>query len=236
MNYVGATDLGQVRSGNEDCYGFDAARRVAVLADGMGGLNAGEIASAAAVRAFLSAVPPACDSAGLAAAARYANEQVFTLSRANGGHGVMGTTLVASVAFDSAAGEARWLFANIGDSRAYLLREGALTQVTRDHSVVQELTEQGVLTADEARVAPNRHVITRAVGLEPQVDPDIAELERQAGDLVLLCSDGLTDMLDEEAIVDILTASESLSVAADQLVAAANRAGGIDNISVVLIR
>ncbi|MEM1434994.1 MAG: Stp1/IreP family PP2C-type Ser/Thr phosphatase [Pseudomonadota bacterium] len=236
MNYVGVTDLGQVRSGNEDCYGFDAARRVAVLADGMGGLNAGEIASAAAVRAFLSAVPEGCDSAALAAAARHANEQVFALSRASIGQGVMGTTLVASVAFDSAAGEARWLFANIGDSRAYLLRDGALTQVTRDHSVVQELTEQGVLTADEARVAPNRHVITRAVGLEPEVDPDIAELERQGGDLVLLCSDGLTDMLHEEAIVDVLTASDSLAVAADQLVAAANRAGGVDNISVVLIR
>lgn len=233
MNYVGATDPGQVRSKNEDCYGFDAARGVAVLADGMGGLNAGEIASAAAVRAFLAAIPENCDAAALAEAASQANHQVYQRSREQLGHGVMGTTLVACVA--AHASGARWLFANVGDSRAYLLRDRLLRQVTRDHSVVQELTEQGLLTRAEARYAPNRHIITRAIGLEAAVVADVDEIDRQDGDVVLLCSDGLTDMLQESAITEILISAESPRIAADRLVAAANRAGGIDNISLVLI-
>lgn len=233
MKYVGATDLGQVRSENEDCYGFDAARGVAVLADGMGGLNAGEVASAAAVRAFLAAIPENCDSEALARAASQANDQVYRLSREQVGPGVMGTTLVACVAAQT--GSARWLFANVGDSRAYLLRDQMLRQVTRDHSVVQELTEQGLLTRAEARYAPNRHIITRAIGLEEAVEADVDEIEREEGDLVLLCSDGLTDMLLESAITEILITAESPRVAAERLVAAANGAGGIDNISLVLI-
>ena len=236
MRFVGATDLGRVRSGNEDCYGFDARRQVAVLADGMGGLNAGEVASAAAVRAFLDAVPAECDEAALARAAREANLAVYELSTAQDHHNLMGTTLVACVAIDGAvASDGRWLFANIGDSRAYLFRAGALSQITRDHSVVQELTEQGLLTAAEARTAPNRHIITRAVGLEAEVEADIAQVPRLAGDLVLLCSDGLTDMLTETALSAILSADQSLEATADALVEAANQAGGVDNISVVLI-
>ena len=236
MRFVGSTDLGKVRSGNEDCYGFDARRRVAVLADGMGGLNAGEVASAAAVRAFLDEVPDPCDRDSLASAAKHANRTVYELSHTHPDTSLMGTTLVACVAVgDDSAEEARWLFANIGDSRAYLLRDGDLIQVTRDHSVVQELTEQGLLTEAEARTAPNRHIITRAVGLEAEVEADIAELPRASGDLVLLCSDGLTDMLAEPVLHELLQQDDPLEQAADALVAAANQAGGVDNISVVLI-
>ena len=238
MRFVGVTDLGRVRTGNEDCYGFDARRRVAVLADGMGGLNAGEVASAAAVRAFLDAVPANCDETALAQAAREANLAVFELSNAHAETNLMGTTLVACVAAENGAAgtdEDAWLFANIGDSRAYLFRSGELSQVTRDHSVVQELTDQGLLTAAEARTAPNRHIITRAVGLEAVVDADIATVPRLAGDLVLLCSDGLTDMLTESSLSAILCADQTLEAAADALVEAANQAGGVDNISVVLI-
>ncbi|MEM6710289.1 MAG: Stp1/IreP family PP2C-type Ser/Thr phosphatase [Pseudomonadota bacterium] len=235
MRYVGATDAGRVRSGNEDCYGFDASRSVAVLADGMGGLNAGEVASAAAVKAFLDRVPADCDAATLTAAVGHANGEVYELARSQGGHALMGTTLVACVNGLRPDGALLWLFANVGDSRAYLLRDRKLTQVTRDHSVVQELTEQGVMTAAEARVAPNRHIITRAIGLEPEVDVDVEAIQRHENDLVLLCSDGLTDMLTEATIAEVLTSESDLASAADRLVAAANEAGGMDNISVVLI-
>ncbi|MEM1231738.1 MAG: Stp1/IreP family PP2C-type Ser/Thr phosphatase [Pseudomonadota bacterium] len=237
MKFVGATDPGQVRLGNEDSYGFDAARRVAVLADGMGGLNAGEIASAAAVRAFLEAVPDAMEGSDLKQAAMEANRKVFEMSRDNTALGTMGTTLVACAAVNGTDGaQARWLFAHIGDSRAYLLRDGALERVTRDHSVVQEMLEHGLLSEAEARRAPNRHIITRAIGLEAQVNADIIEVERHNGDLVLLCSDGLSDMVTEADIAAVLLEADTPGVAADQLIAAANRAGGNDNISVVIIR
>ncbi|MGI9326823.1 MAG: protein phosphatase 2C domain-containing protein [Pseudomonadales bacterium] len=241
MKFVGATDLGQVRLGNEDAYGFDAGRRVAVLADGMGGLNAGEVASAAAVRAFLEAVPDQCDGVALKKAAMEANRKVFEMSRDNAALGTMGTTLVGCAAAEGAVDDATsdlpiWLFVHIGDSRAYLLRDGQLERVTRDHSVVQEMLDHGLLSEFEARRAPNRHIITRAIGLEAQVIADIIELPRQSNDLILLCSDGLTDMVIESDISAILTDIESPDVAAEQLIAAANRAGGNDNISVVLIR
>lgn len=241
MKFVGATDPGQVRLGNEDCYGIDAARRVAVLADGMGGLNAGEVASAAAVRAFLEAVPESCDAAALKQAAMEANRSVFEMSRDNAALGTMGTTLVACAASHSGGQDGRttqhqWLFAHIGDSRAYLLRDGALERVTRDHSVVQEMLDHGLLSEQEAQRAPNRHIITRAIGLEAQVLADIIELPRQMNDLVLLCSDGLSDMVSESDIAAILSDTQSTDLAAEQLITAANRAGGNDNISVVLIR
>lgn len=237
MKIVGATDLGQVRLGNEDCYGFDAGRQVAVLADGMGGLNAGEVASAAAVQAFLEAIPEDCDSAAINKAAMEANRKVFEMSRDNAALGTMGTTLVACVGQPRAGDDPeRWLFAHIGDSRAYLLRNGAFERVTRDHSVVQEMLDHGLLSEAEARRAPNRHIITRAIGLEAQVIADVIELPREQGDLILLCSDGLSDMVSETDIATILLETDSASVAADQLIAAANRAGGNDNISVVLIR
>ncbi|MFK7915506.1 MAG: Stp1/IreP family PP2C-type Ser/Thr phosphatase [Pseudomonadales bacterium] len=237
MKIVGATDLGQVRLGNEDSYGFDVARQVAVLADGMGGLNAGEVASAAAVQAFLEAIPEGCDGTAIERAAMEANRKVFEMSRDNAALGTMGTTLVACVGVPRSGAEAeRWLFAHIGDSRAYMLRDGALDRVTRDHSVVQEMLDHGLLSESEALRAPNRHIITRAIGLEAQVLADVIELPREPGDLILLCSDGLSDMVTEPDIASILQDTESPSVAAEQLIAAANRAGGNDNISVVLIR
>ena len=237
MKIVGATDLGQVRLGNEDCYGFDAARGVAVLADGMGGLNAGEVASAAAVQAFLEAIPEHCDGVAIKKAAMEANRKVFEMSRDNAALGTMGTTLVACVGMARAGDDPeRWLFVHIGDSRAYLLRNAVLERVTRDHSVVQEMLDHGLLSESEALRAPNRHIITRAIGLEAQVLADVIELPREQGDLILLCSDGLSDMVTEPDIAAILLETDSPAVAADQLIAAANRAGGNDNISVVLIR
>lgn len=239
MKFIGQTDIGQVREGNEDAFGHDALRQVGVLADGMGGLNAGEIASQQAVDAFLAALEREddstaqyCNTQSMREAMVAANAKVHELSLTNQRWRNMGTTLVAC-ALD---GQGRWVLGHIGDSRAYLLREQQLAPVTKDHSVVQEMIDQGLLSEEEASTARNRHIITRAVGLEPKIDPEVQLLAAQTDDLMLLCSDGLSDMISFAAIEQILLQRESLQGAAAQLVAAANRAGGNDNISVLLIQ
>ena len=160
-----------------------------------------------------------------------ANDKVFGLSIRQGELHNMGTTLVAC----ALAADGGWVVGHVGDSRAYLLRERELMQMTRDHSVVQEMFEQGMLSAAEARVAANRHIITRAIGLQAEVEVDVRVLPSQPGDLMLLCSDGLSDMLDDRAILELLLGRESLSSAAAQLIASANRGwrygqhhGGVD--------
>ena len=231
VEIFGLTDVGAVREGNEDAFGHDASRGLAVLADGMGGLNAGEVASRLAVDEVLSRLTGASIEADVAAALVAANDKVFRLSRDQGAWHNMGTTLV--VCAQNEAGE--WVLGHVGDSRAYLLRDSELRQLTRDHSVVQEMLEQGMLTAQEARHAANRHIITRAIGLQAELECDVQTLSRRPGDLLLLCSDGLSDMIDDAHIAQILRDRESLEGAAAQLIASAYRGGGFDNITVVLM-
>ncbi len=231
MKIIGQTDIGQIREGNEDSLGYDLDRQIGVVADGMGGLNAGEVAAVQAVDAFLQAMPPLCTQQAMQSAIEAANTRVFDLARTHRAWQNMGTTLVAC-GLDSAA---NWVIGHVGDSRAYLLRDTTLQRLTKDHSVVQEMVDEGLMSPADARMATNRHIITRAIGLEAAVSVTLQELPSQPGDLVLLCSDGLSDAIADEAIGNLLTQRESMEGAAAQLVAAANRAGGVDNITVLLV-
>ncbi len=241
MMMVSRTDRGRVRSNNEDAVVVDQTLGVAILADGMGGLQAGEVASAEAVdtiHGFLSAVAE-IDEHSLNEAIGTANARIFDLAEFGDDIVALGTTLVVwavAAAFD----DPRCIVANVGDSRAYRLRDTVLAQLTRDHSLIQQLIDSGALTDEEARSATHRNVITRAVGLEREVTVDIETHEYRPGDLYLLCSDGLTDMLSDAAIEDLLKPDafvdqQTLRDVADNLIEAANAAGGVDNISIALI-
>lgn len=239
MEFVARSDTGLLRRRNEDFVAVDGALGLALLADGMGGLPDGHVASRVAADSALVHLrrgpPPAPDgfsSRALEAAVQVANEQV----RRRAGAAGMGTTLLLASIGASAA-----RLAHVGDSRAYLLtNRGGLRQLTRDHSLVQDLVDDGLLDRSQARHAANRNVITRALGLAPMVEPDIEQFTVAAGDLLLLCSDGLWEMLEDDAIVALLKACEpgqdGLAACADALVQAANDAGGHDNVSVVLVR
>lgn len=236
---VSRTDQGRVRANNEDAVMVDPTLGVALLADGMGGLQAGEIASAEAVaivHAFVNTVAE-IDELGLNEAVNTANERIFNLAEFGDDIVALGTTLVVwAVALDTD----RCIVANVGDSRAYRQRDGVFTQLTRDHSVVQQMIDSGTMSGDEARRAANRNIITRAVGLEREVVADVEAHDCLSGDVFLLCTDGLTDMLTDAVIEDMLTPEDlvdqaALEALADRLVEAANAAGGIDNISVILI-
>lgn len=239
MDIVGRSDVGRVRTANEDEIVFDSEQGIAILADGMGGLAAGEVASRTAAAAVYSAVTQAdlVDEGLLRAAVSDANRQVLALSRKPDAS-AMGTTLV--VWLDVGFGQC--FIAHVGDSRAYRLRDHQLSPLTEDHSLVAQLVSEGVLTKAEARVSLQRNIITRAIGLEPLVQVDLRSWVRGQGDVFLLCSDGLTDMLSEAEVQQLLVrrldidGSGDLDAAADALVAAANEAGGSDNVSVLLIR
>ncbi|MFL5828865.1 MAG: Stp1/IreP family PP2C-type Ser/Thr phosphatase [Solirubrobacteraceae bacterium] len=224
------TDTGRQRRGNEDS--SLARAPLFVVADGMGGAQAGEVASRMAVELFAQGLP---DSGGpeerLATVVQAANEQIY--ERAHSEHQLagMGTTLTAAYLDD-----AHLSIAHVGDSRAYLFRDGQLKRLTQDHSLVDELVREGKLTEEQAAEHPQRSIITRALGPEAQVTVDTWTYPARAGDVVLLCSDGLTSMLSEERISQILNGAASLEAAADQLIADANAAGGRDNITVVAFR
>jgi PPM family protein phosphatase len=231
-----ATDVGQVRRGNEDSH-FRGATVVAV-ADGLGGHQAGEVASAIAIEPVgeldgQDFPTPEEARQALVGAIKKANQAVIAKAMSDSDYWGMGTTLTAA----AIAGGGRWLqLAHVGDSRAYLLRGERLRQLTTDHTIVGELVRDGRLTADEAAHHPERSVLTRAVGLDPQLEVDAPPpLELEAGDEVLLCSDGLTDPLAEDRIAEILLAEDDGQAACQALVAAANAAGGPDNVTVVLL-
>lgn len=223
-----ATDVGRVREGNEDGYLVDEPMGLVAVADGMGGHRAGEVASATALEALRAAVHRGHP---LREAMEEANEAVFTKSLTDDEVGGMGTTLTAATL---AAGNTL-LVGHVGDSRAYLLRDGELRQITTDHSRVQELVDDGRLTADEAAVHPMRNIVTRAVGVDPTVDVDVYPVELRPGDRLLFCSDGLTDMLHDDFLGTELRREEDPTRAATRLIDAANSAGGVDNITVVVI-
>jgi PPM family protein phosphatase len=228
-----ATHTGQQRRANEDAM-FARAPLFAV-ADGMGGAQAGEIASRIAVETLGGGVrdPDATHTVEerLADLVREANERIHELSRSDDRRAGMGTTMTAAL-----VGQDEVTIAHVGDSRAYLLREGSLSRLTRDHSLVEELVQQGKLTPEEASTHPQRSVITRAVGPEARVEVDTHTSGARSGDVFLICSDGLTTMVDEERIEQLITGSASLRDAGHALIDAANAAGGRDNITVVLFR
>jgi protein phosphatase len=242
LKIIGRTHPGLVRSRNEDAIGWRHDLRLAVLADGMGGLRAGDVASVEAVRSVLHEVGRrVLDGAGehissalLVEALRLANRRVWALHQNRPG-ATMGTTIVVA-AFTE---DGRCLIAHAGDSRAYRLRDAALQQLTVDHSLVQRQVEQGALTPEQARSAPDRNVITRALGLEADLPVEPLEFARQPGDLLLLCSDGLWEMLPEPVIAaELLRLAEGVldpAACADALLEAANAAGGSDNISFVIM-
>jgi protein phosphatase len=230
VEQAGRTDVGRQRSANEDSLAIRPP--MFAVADGMGGAKAGEVASALAVEAVERAV----DSnepveAHLAGIVREANRRIYDLAVADESHRGMGTTLtLAKVHGDEIS------LAHVGDSRAYRMRDSELEQVTRDHSLVAELERSGQITAEAAEHHPQRSIITRALGPEPDVEVDTYTLAGRDGDVFLICSDGLTSMISNDEVTSILRSSRSLDEAADALIRAANQSGGKDNITVILFR
>ena len=224
------TDTGRQRRDNED--NAYARAPVFVVADGMGGAQAGEVASKIAIEAFEQELPDAENPAErLAIRVREANRQIYDRSRSEHSSAGMGTTLTAAYLDETSVA-----IAHVGDSRAYLFRDGTLTRLTQDHSLVDELVRHGKLTEAQAAEHPQRSIITRALGPEPDVDVDTWTYQVRAGDVLLLCSDGLTTMISEDRVSEILGSHDGLDAAGDELIRAANEAGGRDNITVVLFR
>jgi PPM family protein phosphatase len=223
------TDAGRQRHANEDSY--YARAPVYAVADGMGGAQAGEVASRIAAEAFDERTGEGTPEQQLARVATEANRRIFELAQEDSSRSGMGTTLTGLlVDGDEVA------IVHVGDSRAYLFRDGELRQLTRDHSLVEELRRQGRLTPEEAEEHPQRSIITRALGPEREVELDVHTHRARSGDLYLICSDGLTSMVRESRLREILAGSESLKNAVDALVGEANEMGGRDNITVVLFR
>ena len=242
------TDPGLVREHNEDSVFASSGRGVVILADGMGGYNAGEVASGMAASFLASALETSFfdkrpDAAGDADAASYAsvclresiekaNTAIYYAASCESDLAGMGTTLVTALFHDNCV-----TVAHVGDSRMYRLREETLSVLTRDHSVLQEQIDSGMITPEEARFSQNKNLVTRALGVEPEVDAEIREHPVLPGDLYLFCSDGLNDMLpDDEIGLALQSLSANLELAADQLIQMANDNGGRDNVSVILVK
>ncbi len=234
------TDPGRTRENNEDSVTFDAVTRLGVLADGMGGYNAGEVASGMATTYIRAELGRWLTEAGHVASQREfrraleicvdnANRAIFNAANSNAQYSGMGTTLVVGVFLDD-----RVLLGHIGDSRAYRLRGGQFEQITKDHSLLQEQLDADLITPEQAATALHKNLVTRALGVEDSVMLDVNEYPVQPGDLYLMCSDGLSDMIDDEAIAQVLDSDTSLPQKAIQLIERANMAGGRDNISVLL--
>ncbi|MDQ6988357.1 MAG: Stp1/IreP family PP2C-type Ser/Thr phosphatase [Mariprofundaceae bacterium] len=248
LEMIAVTDVGVKRSHNEDCVGIDLASGIAVLADGMGGHNAGEVASAMAVdlikrllkdgltrfpqgeldeeTGFSREAVLARDSAVLA------NNTIIETAQSKPECAGMGTTVVVAVFFGD-----RIAVSHVGDSRMYLLRKEVLSHVTEDHSLIQEQVRRGLLTAEDARNSAIKNLVTRALGVEMDVEADVVEDITLVGDTYMMCSDGLTDVVPDEAIrLTMLEHSNNLEKAAQCLIDLANDAGGPDNISVIIMR
>jgi PPM family protein phosphatase len=240
MNTAIRSDVGCIRAINEDraaVHHSDGGALLALLADGMGGHQAGDIASQTAIDVITTELgslsTDAADSAWREAVLRaieIANKAIYSRSQSSPQLSGMGTTVIAA-----ALDERRLVIGSVGDSRAYLLRSGALNQLTEDHSLVGELLRSGQITPAEALDHPRRNVLTRALGTESHVDADIQLRDWQAGDILLICSDGLTNMMKEQEIVHILQEEGHLEGKADRLIERALEAGGDDNVTVVLV-
>ena len=240
FEYFSLTDPGLVRDNNEDSVALDPDHQVAVLADGMGGYNAGEVASAMATTFVKTELGRWIAEGGSEASAREvrrameicidnANRSIFNAANSNPLYAGMGTTLVMGV-FQGA----RTLIGHVGDSRCYRLRQGSMVQLTRDHSLLQEQIDAGLISPEQAQYATHKNLVTRALGVEDTVLLEVSEYRAEEGDLYLLCSDGLTDMMTDERIAAILVTAGTLEEKSRALVDAANDSGGRDNISVIL--
>lgn len=248
LQMTGKTDPGMVREHNEDCFLTVPESGIAILADGMGGHLAGEVASAMAIdrvtHSLLHAFAekrldlPATgqqesfESTALVEAIKAANSAIHTASMNRPEQAGMGTTIVAASFHDNLL-----TVAHVGDSRLYRYRHGALDQVTEDHSMVQELLRRGLMTPEEARISVNRNLVTRALGVDPSVEVEVKEQPFENDDIYLLCSDGLNDVLLDEEIAAILAQHPfDLDAAAQQMINDVNSRGGPDNVSIVLVR
>ena len=238
MKAVGISDIGRCRKNNEDAYYLSEAdaplQYLYIVADGMGGCNAGEVASSNAIAAFLEYVKTHSSTQEmmdlLAGGFQAANKAVFDKSNSALEFAEMGTTMVAVV-----IDKKRAYVAHVGDSRAYLMQKGILRQVTTDHSYVMELVKTGTITKQEAATHPKRNVITRAIGIKDTVETDMTVLDIEKGDLILLCTDGLSNMITEDDLTQMLREKLSIRKKAERLVETANLRGGYDNISLILI-
>jgi protein phosphatase len=244
LEVASLTHPGMVRSHNEDSIAADPEIGLAVLADGMGGYNAGEVASGIAV-AMVSAEMKKALGGGARTAlngaraealisefSARANSAIYRAAQSQPRYSGMGTTLVVALWHDNQVS-----VGHVGDSRVYRLRRNVLEQITRDHSLLQEQIDGGIITKDQARFSQNKNLVTRAVGIDPEVEAEVHTYPVEAGDLYLLCSDGLSDMVPDEDIELTLSSLQSnLPLAAQQLVQQANDNGGRDNISVILVR
>jgi len=239
--FCAQTDPGLARDNNEDAFSFDENRGVAVLADGMGGYNAGEVASSMAASIINSEMNRWLSEAGATVSVQdvrraleicvgNANAAVYRAANSNAHYSGMGTTLVAGV-FRGAD----LVLGHIGDSRCYRLRQGELAQITKDHSLLQEQIDAGLLTPEQAALSVNKNLVTRALGVDDAVLLEIHEHTAEAGDVYLMCSDGLSDMVKDSDIAAILQLPSSLEQRAKALVDTANAYGGRDNITVVLV-
>ena len=242
------TDPGRVRDHNEDCIESRPDIGLFVLADGMGGYNAGEVASGMATSLISDGLQETWNPKGVERLGRdeakalserlihdqiaRANSAIFTTSQNNPECAGMGTTLVVTLFFDNFL-----TVAHIGDSRLYRLRGESMEQVTRDHSLLQEQLDSGLITPEEAKLSQNKNLVTRALGIDPSVEPEVHVYETQPDDTYLLCSDGLSDMVEDEEIrLTLITLKSNPNLTVQQLVQAANDNGGRDNISAMLIR
>ena len=242
LEFFHATDTGRARNNNEDSVAVDDPTSLVILADGMGGYNAGEVASGM-VTSFIKTelgrwLSEASENAtdtdvrrAMDICVDNANRAIFNAANSNPQYAGMGTTLVVGVFRDS-----RLLMGHVGDSRAYRLRASRLVQITHDHSLLQEQIDSGLITPEQAAFSANKNLVTRAVGVEDTVLLETHLHDVLPGDTYLLCSDGLSDMLDDESIAQLVLGCETLAEAANALIEAANDAGGKDNISVVLAR
>lgn len=233
MNYAARTDVGLVRVNNEDSYLIDdsGGKKLFIVADGMGGHNAGEVASLEACRKIDAYIRSheGSDDVLLEEAVKKANREIFNHASQNEAMRGMGTTVDACVLSGSEI-----TVAHVGDSRVYIVSKGALRKITKDHSVVGMMLDAGSITEEEAKNHPQRHYITRAVGTSYGIDVDIIKETIAEDEFVLMCSDGLTDMVSEDDILSIVSDAPKLSEAADALVAKAKENGGVDNITLVI--
>lgn len=248
LKIVSKTHPGMVRSHNEDSVSVDAGAGLVVLADGMGGYNAGEVASGIAISVTTTEIARRLKFESGAAKTnknaqdnavillrnniQKANSSIYQASQSQPQYAGMGTTIVAGLFYDN-----RVAVAHIGDSRMYRLRGEKLTAVTRDHSLLQEQIDSGLISVADARFSKNKNLVTRAVGIDPAVEPEIHVYPVQIGDVYLLCSDGLNDMVEDADIESAVYAMQgNLPLAAEQLIQMANDNGGRDNVSVILVK
>ena len=242
VEVFGLSDVGCIRELNEDCYcicgfGDNSERGFCILADGMGGHNAGEVASQNAVKLIAEEMNRLLESGEkeipgqLSRAVSAANTGVYTMASENPIHRGMGTTVVTAFIDDGTA-----YVANVGDSRAYAVRDDEIVQITTDHSGVSELVMRGTITKEEARLHPQKNIITRAVGTDKSVRTDIFEYNYSPGDVMIICSDGLSTMLDDNRILEIIKSKKTSEDTVNSLIAAAKDEGGLDNITVICIR